>query len=138
MLCYWTTSPSGEVLVFDSEVGYTIQDSEYGSRAWDPAQYDENPESEPVGVLEALPVAASMRRSATNDFGGPLDISSDVPRWDGGAPSRYRTHVCRKDWRETDQPGWYETTFPRKHKHDMRRTRRAVRELKEVGYGCIE
>jgi len=127
MLCYWTTSPSGEVLVFDSEVGYTIQDSEYGSRAWDPAQYDENPESEPVGVLEALPVAASMRRSATNDFGTPLDLWTDVPRWDGGGFSREAAHPCRKDWRANGA-----------HAHDMRRTRRAVRALKESTlYGTL-
>ena len=91
---------------------------------------------EPVGVLEALPVAASMRRSAENDFGGPLDTYSDVPRWDGGAPSRYRAHVCRKDWRQSRQP-WWKAAKPA-HAHDMRRTRRAVRALKESTlYGTL-
>jgi hypothetical protein len=86
---------------------------------------------------ETLPVSQSMRKSATNDFGGPLDTYTDVPRWDGGAPSRYRKHTCRKDWRQTEHFDWLDFK-PRTHAHDMRRTARRVRELKESGcYGTL-
>lgn len=52
-----------------------------------------------VEVAVDLPTRLSMRLSATNDFGGALDLWGDVPRWDGGGTSRWAGHACRKDWR---------------------------------------
>jgi len=61
-----------------------------------------------IGVLESLPVSLSMRRSATNNFGGALDMWTDVPRWDGGGTSREAAHPCRKDWRGNGDHGYDE------------------------------
>jgi len=98
----------------------------------DPERYEENVSAE----IEAL-TFQDVIVDNYDDFGGPLDTYTDVPRWDGGAPSRYRKHTCRKDWRQTEHFDWLDFK-PRTHAHDMRRTARRVRELKESGcYGTL-
>ena len=84
--------------------------------------------------LTAGPVVVHAPDTADRYYMLPmLDMWTDVPRWDCGALSRYAAHVCRKDWRQTKKHWWKDST--RHHGHDMRRTRRAVRALKEGEYG---
>jgi len=79
-----------------------------------------------IGIFEALPTFVSIRKSSLKSMGGGLDNLWDVPRWDGCGTSRYAAHPCRKDWR-----------INASHEHDMRRTRRAVRSLKESYNGIL-
>jgi hypothetical protein len=123
MLCIW----KGDVLVFGNQ-GDSPSESIYGGRAWDPAGSHDNSKSEPVGVLEALPVFLSMRRSLLAANGGDLYNLYDSARFEQRAhKSRLAGTACRKDWQ-----------INASHGHDLRRTRRAVRALKEsCCYGTL-